>query len=51
MTPEKKLWIYLVETAGSPEAAQEMACTIILELLAGTSMGLLRLGKKWEEPK
>ena len=46
MTPDRQMKVYLVETFGDPDAALEAACKIIVDMLPGTSMGMLRCGKK-----
>ena len=46
MTPDRRMLVYLVEKFGSPDAALEAACKIIVDMLPGTSMGMLRCGRK-----
>ena len=46
MTPDRRMLVYLVEKFGDKEAALEAACKIIVDLIPGTSMGMLRAGKK-----
>ena len=37
---------YLIKQAGSEKAALDLACQVIAALVEGTSMGMLRTGKK-----
>ena len=46
MTPDRRILISLVEKFGDKEAALEAACKIIVDMIPGTSMGMLRCGKK-----
>lgn len=46
MTPDRRMLVYLVEKFGSVEAALEAACSMIVDMMPATSMGMLRCGKK-----
>ena len=46
MTPDRRMLVYLVEKFGTPEAALEAACKMIVDMMPATSMGMLRCGKK-----
>jgi hypothetical protein len=46
MTPDRRMFVYLVEKFGTVEAALEAACSMIVDMMFVTSMGMLRCGKK-----
>ena len=47
----RRIKVSLVERTGSEAAALDMACQLIAELVEGTSMGMLRAGKKSAVPE
>lgn len=47
----RRIKVSLVERTGSESAALDAACELIAELIAGTSMGMLRAGKKSRPPE
>lgn len=47
----RRIKVSLVERTGSESAALDMASQLIAELIAGTSMGMLRAGKKARPPE
>lgn len=46
MKPDTLLKEFLVERFGSFEAALDIACQALAEIIPATSMGMLRCGKK-----
>lgn len=47
----RRIKVSLVERTGSESAALDAACELIAQLIAGTSMGMLRAGKKARPPE
>lgn len=51
MPPWRRIKVSLVERSGDTEKALDLACEIIAYMLEGTSMGMLRAGKKGRTPE
>lgn len=51
MKPARRVKVELVERTGGMNEALDLACEIIVWLIGGSSMGMLRAGKKGREPE
>ena len=51
MPPWRHIKVGLVEKTGGVEQALDFACDLIVYLLEGTSMGMMRAGKKGKTPE